>query len=232
MAPKTADPATKGFAKASLYDTHRPSYPPEVVDDLLSQLQVKGIKNALIIDLGAGTGKFSQLLATRDEDYDIVAVEPHEEMRKACMAKKLDRVKVVDGVANDMPVETQSADAVIVAQAWHWFATEESLEEIYRVSSNPFTIQAADPLFSLPLGEDSAEFVDWLRPEAIWDRFRSLSQITILEGEELASVEDKISAAMNAPDIEKNDKGELPLHRRVIYAWTSSIPGASLKSGG
>lgn len=55
-----------------------------------------------------------------------------------------------------------------------------------QVSSTPFTIQAADPLFSLPLGDDSDEFVYWLRPEAIWDRFRSLSQIAVLEGEKLA----------------------------------------------
>lgn len=55
-----------------------------------------------------------------------------------------------------------------------------------QVSSNPFTIQAANPLFSLPLGEGSIEFTDWLRPEAVWDRFRSLSQIVVLEGDELA----------------------------------------------
>lgn len=54
-----------------------------------------------------------------------------------------------------------------------------------QVSSTPFTIQAADPLFSLPLGEDSAEFIYWLSPDAIWDRFHSLSQIAVLEGDEL-----------------------------------------------
>lgn len=55
-----------------------------------------------------------------------------------------------------------------------------------QVSSTPFTIQAADPLFSLPLGEDSTKFIHWLHPDAIWERFRSLSQISVLEGDELA----------------------------------------------
>ena len=55
-----------------------------------------------------------------------------------------------------------------------------------QVSSTPFTIQAADPLFSLPLGEDSTKFINWLHPDAIWGRFRSLSQISILEGDDLA----------------------------------------------
>lgn len=55
-----------------------------------------------------------------------------------------------------------------------------------QVSSNPFTIQAADPRFSLPLGEDSVEVTDWLQPELVWNRFRSLSQVSVLKGEELA----------------------------------------------
>lgn len=122
MASNIAPSATKGFADASAYDTHRPSYPPEAVEDLLIKLQVKGIENARIIDVGAGTGKFSELLAKRDEKYDVMAVEPHEGMRKECARKGLRGVKVVDGVANAMPVETQSADAVVVAQVGSLYA--------------------------------------------------------------------------------------------------------------
>lgn len=108
--------ACKGFRNASSYDTHRPSYPLEVVDALLAQLQVKGVPNARIVDLGAGTGKFTELLAARDEKYHVVAVEPHEEMRKALSAKKLSAVDVVDGYATNTPVESQSVDAVVAAQ--------------------------------------------------------------------------------------------------------------------
>ncbi|KAL8673701.1 MAG: hypothetical protein Q9168_001862 [Polycauliona sp. 1 TL-2023] len=237
--------AKNGFKNASSYDTHRPSYPADVVDALLAHLRVKGITNARIVDLGAGTGKFTELLAAREEKYDIVAVEPHQDMRETLGAKKSSTLDIVHGYAYDMPVESQSVDAVIAAQAFHWFATDDALEEIYRilipggnfgmiwnvedynapetwepttkweatmkeimwsyhdqrprfrhnlwrnvfdkqVSSNPFTIQAADPLFSLPLGEDSVKFIHWLQPNAIWERFRSLSQISVLEGDELA----------------------------------------------
>lgn len=59
-----------------------------------------------------------------------------------------------------------------------------------QISSSPFTIQAADPLFSLPLGEHSIEFTYWLSPQAIWERFHSLSQIAVLEDEELAVRQD------------------------------------------
>ena len=54
-----------------------------------------------------------------------------------------------------------------------------------QLSSTPFSIQSADPLFSLPLGEESEKFTYWLTAEAVWQRFHSLSQISVLEGEEL-----------------------------------------------
>lgn len=42
---------------------------------------------------------------------------------------------------------------------------------------------------------------------------------------------EKVFAAMGAPDAERNNKGELPLHGRSVYVWTSSVPGAPLKHG-
>ncbi|KAL8954050.1 MAG: hypothetical protein Q9222_000107 [Ikaeria aurantiellina] len=291
MVSSLPDAAGKGFANASSYDVHRPSYPPEAVDCLLIRLQIKGIEKARIVDLGAGTGKFSQLLAAREERYEILAVEPLDEMRRECEAKNLQGVTVINGDARNMSVEKQSADAVVAAQAFHWFATDEVLEEIYSVlipggnlgmiwnvedynapksweprtaweaklkdimwtyddqhprfrheswrkvfdkqlSSTPFTIQAADPLFSLPVGEDSVDFTHWMHPEAIWERYRSLSQIAVLEGDELRRVKEAVLAAMNAPDVERDPDGKLPLHGRTVYAWTSSVPGAPVKNGG
>ena len=64
----------------------------------------------------------------------------------------------------------------------------EKWREVFdkQLSSTPFSIQLADPMFSLPLGENSEKFTYWLTPEAVWDRFRSLSQISVLAGQELA----------------------------------------------
>lgn len=55
-----------------------------------------------------------------------------------------------------------------------------------QLESTPFTIQAANPLFSLPLGESSAETIRWMTREAVWERYHTLSHIAVLEGEELA----------------------------------------------
>ncbi|KAA6415365.1 MAG: S-adenosyl-L-methionine-dependent methyltransferase [Lasallia pustulata] len=275
MAPTIASAAQDGFTNASSYDQHRPSYPPEVVVELLKQLQVDGVTAARIADLAAGTGKFTQLLAAREEDYEILAIEPQADMRRELAKKDLKGVTVLEGDAVNMPVESQSIDAVITAQAFHWFANDEALQEIHRVlqpagvfamvwniedynspkswtprtkweakmkdvtwsfddqktrfrdeiwrqvfdkqlESTPFTIQSAQPLFSLPLGEGSAETLKWMTRDAVWERYRTLSHIAVLEGEELAKVKQQIFEAMDGDDVEENEKGEVALHGHTV----------------
>lgn len=107
----------KGFANASSYDTHRPSYPSSAVNSLLCNLHIDGLKGAKVIDLAAGTGKFTELLASREEGFEIIAVEPNDAMRGELERKKLRGVEVRKGEARDMQgVESQMADAVVVAQ--------------------------------------------------------------------------------------------------------------------
>lgn len=126
--------AQNGFAKSSLYDQHRPAYSATVVQYLLEQLRVADKKHATIVDLAAGTGKFTEALAARHEDFRIIAVEPHEQMRQVLESKKLKGVTVVDGISDNMPIlQDGSVDAVTVAQSFHWFANMESLREIHRV---------------------------------------------------------------------------------------------------
>ncbi|KAH6961032.1 S-adenosyl-L-methionine-dependent methyltransferase [Fusarium avenaceum] len=128
------DIATKGFNDAQSYDTHRPSYPPAAVTSLLERLGLEGQSGCRILDLAAGTGKFTELLATRPEEYEIIAVEPLDSMRNNLAAKQLPKVDVRPGSAADMKhVGDGWADACTIAQAFHWFAKEESLEEIHRV---------------------------------------------------------------------------------------------------
>ncbi|KAM0564372.1 hypothetical protein ACHAPJ_000585 [Fusarium lateritium] len=127
------DVASKGFDNAQSYDTHRPSYPPAAVSSLLEHLGLEGQPGRRVLDLAAGTGKFTEVLAARPEGYEIIAVEPLDSMRNNLAAKQLPKVDVRPGTAADMKhVEDGWADGCIVAQAFHWFAREESLKEIHR----------------------------------------------------------------------------------------------------
>ena len=85
-----------GFSESGSYDAHRPSYHPPAVAYLLTSLGVVGKHGATVIDMGAGTGKFTEILASREEEFEIIAVEPHEDMRQVLVAKKLPRTLVME----------------------------------------------------------------------------------------------------------------------------------------
>jgi ubiquinone/menaquinone biosynthesis C-methylase UbiE len=112
--------ALTGFAAAAAYDEGRPSYSPEAVEQLLQKLEVSGIEGAKILDLAAGTGKFTELLSARPERFVITAVEPHNDMRKQLAAKDLRGVEVLKGTAESMQdIADGTFAAVVAAQASH-----------------------------------------------------------------------------------------------------------------
>jgi ubiquinone/menaquinone biosynthesis C-methylase UbiE len=109
--------AQNGFSNAALYDKHRPSFPAHSVSVLLDGVRVADSPQATVVDLAAGTGKFTELLAARDEGYEIIAIEPHADMRNVLEDKHLKGVSVQDGLSTDMKsLKDESVDAVIAAQ--------------------------------------------------------------------------------------------------------------------
>ena len=108
--------AQTGFANAAAYDTHRPSFPAKSVDVLLDNVRIANQPGATVVDLAAGTGKFTELLAKRPEQYKITAIEPHPDMRKVLEGKNLSAVDVKDGLSTSIPFPNESVDAVIAAQ--------------------------------------------------------------------------------------------------------------------
>jgi SAM-dependent methyltransferase len=118
--------AAKGFgSSAEAYERGRPGYPAEAVEWLRERLDLG--QGRRVIDLAAGTGKLSRALAATGAE--VVAVEPVEEMRALIDAP----IRSVEGTAERIPLPDSSADAVTVAQAFHWFDGEAALAEIHRV---------------------------------------------------------------------------------------------------
>ncbi len=121
--------AAEGFARgAGAYERGRPSYPPEAVSWLAEQMGMAPGRR--VLDLGAGTGKLTRLLIATGAS--LIAVEPVAEMRSA-FAGLAPGVDVRTGTAEAIPLSDASVDAVVVAQAFHWFASEQTLAEIARV---------------------------------------------------------------------------------------------------
>lgn len=121
--------AQQGFStQAVTYAQGRPDYPRQLTGWLTDALHIDA--QATVIDLGAGTGKFTRLLSSLAPT--LIAVEPVAAMGEQ-LRKLLPQVRLLNGTAESIPLESASADAVVCAQAFHWFSTEAALAEIHRV---------------------------------------------------------------------------------------------------
>lgn len=129
MAGEVHEVAARGFgAQAAAYDRARPSYPPDAVAWLAGNLRIG--PGRLVVDLAAGTGKLTALLAGRGAR--LAAVEPVGPMGRRLRAA-LPGVPLVAAVAEALPLAAASVDAVVVAQAFHWFDAPRALAELARV---------------------------------------------------------------------------------------------------
>lgn len=126
-------PTTRFSGLANLYSRCRPSYPASALDFLLEHCSLS--VGSWVIDIGCGTGISSRLLAERG--LNVIGVEPNAEMR--ALANKEPRpaseatLEYRDGRAEDTSLPGDSADAVVAAQAFHWFKPEEALREFHRL---------------------------------------------------------------------------------------------------
>ena len=83
-----------------------------------------------MLDLAAGTGKFTRQLLP--SGADLVAVEPVAGMRRK-LAETVPGVPALEGTAEALPLGNASLDAVVCAQAFHWFDADRAVAEIHRV---------------------------------------------------------------------------------------------------
>src|SRR5258708_876129 len=115
-----------GFGRAAdAYERSRPTYPADAVARLAAELEI--VPGRRVLDLAAGTGKFTRLLAALGAD--LVAVEPSAAMR-AEFALVLPDIPLHEGTAEHIPLGDDAVDAVVVAQAFHWFNAPTALAEI------------------------------------------------------------------------------------------------------
>lgn len=128
------NPVTRFDALASQYSQFRPSYPKAFLDWFLGRL---GGSN--VCDLGAGTGILSRQVLEearrKDQLVNLTLVEPNASM----LGKAMDvcggwsNVDFVQATAERIPLASSSQDALICAQAFHWFQFEDALAQVARV---------------------------------------------------------------------------------------------------
>lgn len=117
--------AAAGFSSAAeVYERARPSYPEEAVAWIVERAGLEAGRT--VLDVGAGTGKLTRLLVP--SGARVVAVEPLDEMRGL-----IEGCETVAATAEALPFADGSADAITVAQAFHWFDHDRALPELHRV---------------------------------------------------------------------------------------------------
>jgi SAM-dependent methyltransferase len=211
-------PTERFSGAAGLYERHRPSYPPELLDWITAETQVR--PPAPVADVGCGTGISTRLLAERG--YDVVGVDPNEAMLEK--ARAAGGARYVKGEAAATGLPDASVDLVTVAQAFHWFDLGLAFREMRRI---------------LRPGGWCAAFWNVRASSPFMDAYDALLRAQSKEYGILLSHEDTLAALAAHPEARDVRKGSFPnaqefdsegLHGR---AWSSSyvLHGVSDREG-
>lgn len=113
------------------YLRFRPGYPTEAIQYLQAECGLNS--DAIIADVGSGTGKLTEQLLPRAKR--VFAVEPNPEMRAA--AEKLlghhSNFTSISAPAEDTGLPAQSIDLIVAGQAFHWFDQKRAKAEFTRI---------------------------------------------------------------------------------------------------
>ncbi|MEX3514213.1 MULTISPECIES: class I SAM-dependent methyltransferase [unclassified Corynebacterium] len=121
-AHRTATARAFGHGAGTYHDV-RPSYPTEVAQLLAG--------HSTVVDVGAGTGKLTQLLAAVPGVERVWAVDPSADMARV-LNKRL-AVPTWRAKAEATALPEASVDAVAAAQTWHWVDVPAACAEFDRI---------------------------------------------------------------------------------------------------
>jgi SAM-dependent methyltransferase len=129
--PRVHNVAQAFSSQTTAYENARPSYPHSAIDFILTnttlnetkitqqqqqqQQEKEKKKKITVVDLAAGTGKFTRLLPFEHPEVTVVGVEPAPGMRET-FSQVLPNVKILDAVATNLPFDNHSVDVLTVAQ--------------------------------------------------------------------------------------------------------------------
>lgn len=117
---------------AEIYSKYRSDYALQVLNDIFNLLE-KEPDQVDAVDVGAGTGIWTRMLAKRG-CRSVLAVEPNDDMRtvgiRDCKRMGIDWHK---GYGEETGLETSCCDIVTMASAFHWVDYEVAMQEFHRI---------------------------------------------------------------------------------------------------
>lgn len=132
MSEKANAPTSLGdyTGLAEDYSKYRPDYAPSVLTALLA-LTGKPANAIDAVDVGAGTGIWTRMLAARGL-HSVTAVEPNADMRR-CGERDSHDVVWHNGSGESTGLPDGCADFVSMASSFHWVDTDKGLAEFHRL---------------------------------------------------------------------------------------------------
>jgi ubiquinone/menaquinone biosynthesis C-methylase UbiE len=112
---------------AANYGRYRVGYSRELFDVLEKFGLRKGVS---VLDVGCGTGISTESLLARG--MKATGIDPSSEMLETAI-RELPAASFVSGRAEELPFADGSFDAVVSAQAFHWFEADRAFAELIRV---------------------------------------------------------------------------------------------------
>jgi len=102
---------------ADYYDKYRPSYPKEIIDELIKTANISS--GAQLLEIGAGSGKARELFV--DKGLNILCIEPGRDLVRIG-SKRFPRENFVfkESRFEECDLPEDFFDVVFAAQAFHW----------------------------------------------------------------------------------------------------------------
>ncbi|MDD2804139.1 MAG: class I SAM-dependent methyltransferase [Elusimicrobiales bacterium] len=148
---------------ADLYDTHRPGYPAEMIEETI---RFSGIpQSGSILEIGCGTGQATKPFAERG--YALTCLDPGPDTAAKARQKfsQCPAVTVITATFEDwLPPQGQYYDLVIAATSFHWVAPCVRFTKSAQVLRPGGTLAL---LYNSHVSKDSGFFLD---AQAIYDR--------------------------------------------------------------
>ena len=118
------------YGKQEDYSKYRPTYPAELFDFLAKKY---GMKNKVIVESGAGTGKFSKIASSYCKQ--IYYIEPNSDMINKGKEYWYDcnNIVYVNKSAEATELSENLADIVFAVQSFHWFDKSKLKQEVSKI---------------------------------------------------------------------------------------------------
>jgi MOSC domain-containing protein YiiM len=171
----------------------------------------------------------------------VIAVEPVAEMREK-LAQTAPGAEALDGVAEDLPLANGSVDAVVVAQAFHWFDTAPALSELHRVlardgrlalaynvrdESVPWVRAMGELIERTTGGEAPSQHHGWRERVARSALFDPLREVELQHVHRLPieGIVDRVASISTVATLEPDARAELLADLRTLLATDAATAG-------